>query len=256
MSSCAARLECHTPNETVGHDAAVRICVDDHGRDVWTRHGSVAPEQPGEPGGPWIPANPRLAALAEQIRRHCTPAPARWPRCPSGLAALDAALGGGFARGAIHELLAPWGGAAAHTVALLTATRAADRQRWIFYIDTRQDFYPPGAAQLGVPLERLVVIRAVARSDALWVCEQTLRCRSVAAVVLPLRSLEAYASRRLQLAAEAGGNLGLLVGSDEAGGRTFAATRLRFEPLVGEPGTRRMSVSILKLRGSAVSVFL
>jgi protein ImuA len=191
--------------------------------------------------------SPRLAELAEQVRRLRTRSPRLLPRCSSGLPALDAALGGGFARGAIHEFLAPGGGAAARSVALLTATRAADRPRWIFYLDTTQDFYPPGAAQLGVPLERLLVLRAPHPLDALWACEQSLRCPGVAAVVLPLRSLDAYVSRRLQLAAESGGSLGLLIRSDTGGERTFAASRLQLDPLVGETHQRRMLVSILKL---------
>jgi len=192
--------------------------------------------------------NPRLARLAEQLRQLSTAGARSLPRCPSGLPTLDAALGGGLARGAVHEFLAPGGRAAARSVALLTATRAADRQRWIFYLDTTQDFYPPGAAQLGVPLERLLVIRAPRQAEALWVAEQSLRCRGVAAVILPLWSLDAQASRRLQLAAEAGGTLGLLIRSDEGRGFTFAATRLRFDPLRRATTTRRLLVSILKQR--------
>ena len=103
-------------------------------------------------------------------------------------------------------------------------------------------------AQLGVPLERLVVVRTARLADALWACEQTLRCQAVAAVVLPLRRLDPYTSRRLQLAAETGGSLGLLVRSDEPGEPTFAASRVRFEPLVGAAGGRRMRVTVLKIR--------
>lgn len=169
-------------------------------------------------------------------------------RCPSGLPELDAALGGGFAAAAVHELVAARDGTAVYTVAIKTAARAAIQNRWIFYIDTTQDLYPPGLLGLGVPLGRLVVIRTTRTADALWVCEQTLRCRAVAAVVLPLRTIDARASRRLQLAAEAGGNLGLLLRREERGGPTFACSRLRFEPLAGRVGVRRMRVTVLKLR--------
>ena len=67
-------------------------------------------------------------------------------------------------------------------------------------------------------------------------------------MILPLRSLDARVSRRLQLAAETGGNLGLLIRSDIRGGPTFAASRLRFEPLPGAACGRRLLVSVLKLR--------
>jgi protein ImuA len=161
---------------------------------------------------------------------------------------LDAALGGGFTTAAVHELIAAQEGVAAHSVALRTAAHAAGRTKWIFYIDSGQDLYPPGAAQVGVPLGRLVVVRAWHPVDALWVCEQTLRCPAVAAVVLPLRTIDAYTSRRLQLAAEAGGGLGLLIREDAGSGHTFAASRLRFDPLPGPAGVRRMLVTVLKLR--------
>jgi hypothetical protein len=194
------------------------------------------------------PKNPRLAQLAEQIRqlhyRGCPPP----PRCPSGLYELDAALGGGFALAAVHELVAAEAGAPAWRVALCTAAHAAAGNKWIFYIDTRQELYPPGVAQLGVPLGRLLVVRTPRSADALWVGEQVLRCRAVAAVVLPVRTIDAYASRRLQLAAEAGGSLGLIIRDDQRGGHTFAASRLRLEPLVGPAGIRRMRVTVLKLR--------
>jgi len=161
---------------------------------------------------------------------------------------LDAALGGGFVTAAIHELIAPQDGVAAHSLALHVAARAAGRHKWIFYIDTQLDLYPPGVAQLGVSLGRLMIARTPHVADALWVCEQVLRCRAVAAVVLPLRTLDGYASRRLQLAAEAGGGLGLLVRRAEPGGPTFAASRLRCTSLAGEPGVRRMLITVLKVR--------
>jgi protein ImuA len=192
--------------------------------------------------------NPRLAELAEQIRQlHCryrTSASC----CPSGLPELDAALGGGFVMAAVHELVVANEGAPAASVALWTATQAAGRQKWILYIDTRHELYPPAVAQLGVPLGRLMVVRASRAADALWVCEQALRCQAVAAVVLPLRSIDAYASRRLQLAAEAGGSLGLLICQDQRGGHTFAASRLRIEPLIGPEGARQVRITVLKLR--------
>ncbi|MEW6249853.1 MAG: hypothetical protein AB1716_04345 [Planctomycetota bacterium] len=198
---------------------------------------------------PGRPRNPRLAQLAEQIRRMQRRGAA--PRVASGLPALDAALDGGFVTAAVHELVAAAAGAAAHSLALRVAARAANRDRWVLYIDTPQDLYPPALAQLGVSLARLLVVRPWRAGDALWVCEQALQCRAVAAVVLPLRSVDALASRRLQLAAEAGRSLGLLVRSDERGGPTFAATRLRCEPLRAARHTRRMRVTVLKQQEGA-----
>lgn len=168
-------------------------------------------------------------------------------RCPSGLAALDAALDGGFWRAAVHELLDPSGAAAVRTVALRVAAHAAGAAEWILWLDAAGDFYPPPAVALA-PLGRLIVVRARAPSERVWVCEQALRCRAVAAVVAPLSQLDAHVSRRLQVAAEIGGGLGLLLRSDARPGHTFAAVRLRFDPLPGATTVRRAQVTVLKLR--------
>jgi hypothetical protein len=247
----------------------------------------------------------QLLALAQRVRRLQAARRGTQQRCPTGLAKLDDALGGGFALGCVHELLAPNQEAPARSLALLAAAqtvvypgqtadgnaeipttdplktrspaaRSAAPPRpapytpaparpptRVFYIDTTGDFYPPGAAQLGLPLDRLLVIRTLRTADALWVCEQALRCQAIAAVVLPIRSIDAYVSRRLQLAAEKGGGLGFLLRSEPRGGHTFAATRLRLDPLpnkdpipqcVGDGvldslvPTCRLRITLLKLR--------
>jgi protein ImuA len=64
-------------------------------------------------------------------------------------------------------------------------------------------------------LDRTVVVHPTNDRDVLWALEQSLRCRSVAAVVCWLNRLHAHAYRRLQLAAEAGGGIGLLLRSAE-----------------------------------------
>ena len=272
-----------------------------------------------------VTRRPDLAALAEKVRQLQAGRRGPLQRCPTGLTKLDAVLGGGFARGCIHELLAPGEAAPARSLALWAAARAIDgsadyllseswlwgatgglpasahtgRQaargtrarvidgaadafahsiqhtadsavphlknhagwhgrvgracaggnlnahdpghpcstKWVFYIDTAGDFYPPAVVQLGLPLERLLVIRTKRNADALWICEQTLRCKAVAAVVLPIRTIDAYVSRRLQLAAETGGGLGFLLRSDARRGHTFAATRLQIDPLPNKDPT-------------------
>jgi protein ImuA len=190
----------------------------------------------------------RLAQLAEQIRQLQQRGRAPATRCPTGQPELDAALGGGFLTAAVHELIVVTEGTAAHSLALHTAARAAGQNQWLLYLDTTYDLYPPGVAQLGVPLGRLIIVRTPRLADALWVAEQTLHCPAVAAVVLPLRHIDTYASRRLQLAAEAGGGLGFLLRSTAPDGPTFAASRLRLEPLVGAGDTRRMRITVLKQR--------
>lgn len=190
-----------------------------------------------------------LARLVGRVRGLVRPGASH---CPSGLPPLDRALGGGFAVPGVHELIAVPPGAPALSIALrVAAGRALRTEGWIFYVDAEGEFYPPGAARMGVPLDRLIVIAARTALDGLWVCEQALRCPAVAAVVAGLPRVDAHVSRRLQLAAETGGTLGLLVRTEERGGPTFAATRLRVEPLAVGTQVRRVRVCVLKLRDGA-----
>jgi protein ImuA len=196
----------------------------------------------------WIPADPRLAKLARQLLRNRKHGSAQTVRSSSGFPPLDAALGGGLATGAVHEFIAAQPLAAVRTVALRAAARAVGGHQWLLYLDHNFDFYAPAAAQWGVPLGRLLVVRAESGGDRLWVAEQALRCRAVGAVILAARHLPATVTRRLQLAAEAGGGLGLLLRDQAPREATFAATRLRFETLPTALGARGLRITVLKQR--------
>ncbi|MFN0137649.1 MAG: ImuA family protein [Phycisphaerae bacterium] len=191
----------------------------------------------------------RIAQLVRQlddIRSRWRP---RDERFATGFAALDEALGGGLARAAIHELLAPRLGSAARFLALQAAARAAlPARRKILLLDLENDFYPPAARRCGVPLDQLIVIRARRPAEVLWVSEQALRCRGVGAVIAPVREIDPYVSRRLQLAAESGGAVGLFIKVTRDGGNTFAASRLQVDSLPASMLVRRSLVTVLKLR--------
>jgi hypothetical protein len=215
----------------------------------------------------WRRETPSLDQLRHFIVRNRCSRPRS--RCPTGWPRLDQALGGGFLASSVHELLAGKPAAITLTIALRVAAgrlkpegkeprtrinsaysaprHRTDRQ--IIYVDTPGDFYPPAAAQIGVPLERLWRVQAVRLNDAVWVCEQALRCAGVSAVVAFLPRLERAASRRLQLAAESGGGIGLFLRPDGVQEPTFAASRLRFDPLPDGEGVRTL-VTVLKLRES------
>jgi hypothetical protein len=78
-------------------------------------------------------------------------------------------------------------------------------------IDRRQTFYPPAAAAWGIDLNRLIIVRPRTTRDELWAAVQSLRSPAVAAVWAPIERLDARAFRQLQLAAQAGRTLGLLL---------------------------------------------
>lgn len=224
-----------------------------------------------------VEAAPDRQARLEALRRRIEQIQARHRRtsgkCRTGLAALDAALGGGLLRSAVHELIAAGQVAGAQTLALHLALAAARSDggpagiecdaggvphRPILWLDPQQTFYPPAAAALGVDLDRLLVGRCASQADVLWLAEQALRCPAIVAVVLPVRTIEPRCLRRLQLAAEAGGAVGLLV-LDQPTGHAFAASRLVVEPLApGDDGdeataawTQSLRIRIDRLQGGA-----
>jgi protein ImuA len=139
--------------------------------------------------------------------------------------AIDQALPwGGLPRAALHEVLAADPGAAAGFAALVLA-RAGGTVLWIA---PDPDAWPPGLARFGLSPARLVLVRAAREQDALWAMEETLRCPAVGAALLVAGNLDLTAARRLQLAAESGGVLGLLLRPDEDGAAPSAAlTRWR-----------------------------
>jgi protein ImuA len=164
-----------------------------------------------------MPPDPNT--LREAIRRleHAAPrvAGAAVPVSPVPVApAIDAALpGGGLARGALHELFAADAGATTGFAALL-AGRAAGPVLWVAPAMTERP-YPPGLASFGLDPALLLVAQPHA-PDLLWTVEEALRCRALAAVIFLGAAPGLAAARRLQLAAEAGGTLGLLLRPDVA----------------------------------------
>jgi hypothetical protein len=84
-------------------------------------------------------------------------------------------------------------------------------------------------ARFGLDPERLLVVRPRRTVDAVWAADQCLRCPAVAAVVARLERLGRVHSRRLQLAAEAGGGIGLMVTPLAGRERTFVAVAVALE---------------------------
>jgi len=108
-----------------------------------------------------------------QVRR----APAFLPRAPraipTGVPALDAALGGGLARGQLHEIVGPAGagGTALVRAALASATQAGES---CALIDPGNAFDP---APCGIDLERLLWVRPHDPVQALRAAEIALEAR-------------------------------------------------------------------------------
>ncbi len=138
---------------------------------------------------------------------------------PFGIGEVDAALGGGLACAALHEVsAAPLHLGAAAGFALMLAARAPEQPKQALWIAT--DFgmletgglYGPGLDQIGLPSAKLLIARVARPVDALFAAEEALKCRALGAVVAELNGeADLTATRRLTLAAREGGALGLLL---------------------------------------------
>jgi len=173
------------------------------------------------------------------------------------LPGIDGALGGGLARGCLHELCgAPAHGAALGFAAALLGRLMADGGH-VVWIGPRDELFGPGLAELGLAPERLVVVRAWPRAARLWALEEVLRSPGLAAALAEVDQLSLTQSRRLQLAAEAKGVTALLLRPLQAGATpSAAATRWQISAAPSaKAGPRRTSglpqwrISLVRCRG-------
>jgi protein ImuA len=216
-----------------------------------------------------------LARLRERIRAIETGGAPPAQVLPFGSPALDAALpGGGLARGALHEILGAGGdeedaAASAAFAAGILARLAGDGA--VLWCLAAGDLYGAGLAASGLGVADLVVARGRSDADILWAMEEGLRAPGLAAVIGEVGVLDATASRRLQLAAEASGVTALALRrwrTAAAAARhralpTAAATRWRVaaapsRPEEGEPGVGRVRwrLDLLRCRGGIPAAWL
>jgi protein ImuA len=165
----------------------------------------------------------------------------------SGAPPLDRLLPeGGLLRGQLIEWLGAGQASGAGTLALLAAREASLEGGAVVVMDRRRWFYPPAAAALGIDLESVIVIRAASDKDQLWALDQALRCPGVATVWAPLERLDWRSFRRLQLAAEESGCLGLLLRPAKVRGQpSWSHLQLLVEPRPST-GQRRLRVEVVR----------
>ncbi len=171
----------------------------------------------------------------------------------SGYAAVDGLLPqGGFSRGGLVEWLAAEPGSGATSLALRAAREACGRGEHLVVIDARRTFYPLAAAAWGISLDRLLVVRPGNARDENWALVQALRSPAAGAVLAWPGDLGDHLYRRLQLAVEAGGGVGLLVRGGGAERRpSWAEARLRVDPVGTGEGSESRRVRVTVVRGRA-----
>jgi hypothetical protein len=174
------------------------------------------------------------------------------PVWSTGSSSLDARLpGGGWPTASLIEVLLDdtgLGEVQLFLPALVACQRAAQGgvdAPWLVWIAPPHEPYAPALAQQGIELGRLLIVRPDTATEALWAAEQALSSGVCAAVLLWLKGTDDRWLRRLKLAAEAGGALGVL----------FRPERHRFESspaslrMVMSQGEHAASLDLLKVQG-------
>ena len=184
------------------------------------------------------------------------------PRFSAGGAVLDAMLPHrGLRQGTIVQWVGDVGGNGAASLATIAAAGVAQSEvsggKPLVVFDFGKNFYPPAAISLGVPADRMVIVskkKHHTNADMVWAIDQALRCDAVAAVWAELGPwLNDRDARRFQLAAEAGGTVGLFVRPAEVRGRpSFSDVSWHVssiqDPTCGS-ANRRLRVEIDRCRG-------
>jgi protein ImuA len=195
-----------------------------------------------------------VESLRQQIAQfETTPSADSRGYVSSGCGPLDRLLvGAGFRRGTLVEWLGGESGGGVSTLALATARAACCDGGALVVLDRRCEFYPPAAVRLGIDPQNLIVVRADGDADKGWALDQALRCRAVAAVLAWPEKLDSRTFRRLQLAAEESGTLGLLIRDESVRHEpSWADARLLVEALpLGQGNMRRLRIHLLRCRGT------
>ena len=154
----------------------------------------------------------KLEQLSRQIRDMETAGRPTQERISSGCPTMDRHLPyGGYARGSMLELLRSSPGSGVASIALMIARQAIVEGKYLVVVDPQRQFYPPAMKSLGIPLERVIALQPANHADAIWGLAQVLRCPAVGAVIAEVGTLEDRVARKLQLAAEQGGGLGIFL---------------------------------------------
>lgn len=153
-----------------------------------------------------------LERLAVQIRELETAGRPVRDSISSGCSEMDRCLPhGGYVPGSTIELLRCSSGCGATTLALMIARQAMRDGKYLVIIDAQRQCYPNAIAPLGIPMERVIVLQPSNYADVIWGLDQSLRCSAVGATIANIQHLDDRVARRLQLATEHGGGIGLFI---------------------------------------------
>lgn len=184
-----------------------------------------------------------LAELRERISALDGDVAKRKGSLPFGVRQIDEHLPGvGIAYGAVHEFAGGGAGTVDGAAAALFAAGIAARSKGkILWCLTRPDLFAPAVSQAGLHPDRVIYCEGNNDEDVLASMEEGLSFGGFGAVVGELVRLPMTASRRLHLAAEKTGSMGLVVRrwrrqneASDYGSPTASTTRWRISVLPSE----------------------
>ena len=214
--------------------------------------------------------NAVIAELRDRIERIEGFQASRREVLPFGVDAIDRHLpGGGLAMGALHEVAGGGNGAVDGAAAALFAAGIVARTRGkVLWCVTRQDLFAPAISQVGLSAGRVIYVEAGDEKAVLEAFEEGMRHGGLGGIVAEVAKLSMTASRRLQLAAESSGAIGIAVRrwrrpaeASDFGQPTAAVTRWRVSTLpsrklpVPGVGRARWQVELIRCRGAEAADF-
>ncbi|SFK82297.1 ImuA family protein [Methylocapsa palsarum] len=214
--------------------------------------------------------NPVVAELRARIQRFEAVGARGRKALPFGIKEIDARLPeGGLALGALHEVAGGGNGAIDGAAAALFAAGVAARLRGkVLWCVSRQDLFAPALARAGLPPDRVIFVEAGDEKSVLACFEEGLRHGGLGAVVAEVARLSMTASRRLQLAAEGSGAMGVAIrrwrrqaDAADFGQPTASVTRWRVTALPSSPlpvegvGRARWRLELIRCRAGESADF-
>jgi protein ImuA len=207
----------------------------------------------------------RLAALRAEVRALESAAGEDREYLPFEVDAIDSRLaGGGLPVASLNEAAGERPGPADQAAAtLFLASIAARRPGIVLWALGSRDLFAPGLAGAGLSPDRVLYAECGGDEDVLAAMEEGLRHGGLAAVVGEVGRAAMPATRRLQLAAEEGGTLALMLRrwrgncEDPLGIPSAAVTRWRLACAPSSPlpvagiGRPRWRLSLARQRGGA-----
>ena len=129
------------------------------------------------------------------------------------------------------------------------AQLSVQERRWITWINPPHIPYAPALAEIGIDIDKMLLVHPKTHEDALWALEQAVKSGGCSAALawLDESKLAAKDVRRLKLAARRGGALAVLFRPSTAAQRqSMAELRILMQQA---PAADRLSIEILKRRG-------